>query len=190
MHAADREAAFRTLYRDAYRPLLAYALRRHRDRAEADDIVAETFAVAWRRLEDLPPSAALPWLYGVAANVARNQNRSAQRRQRLVQRLGSDATASAPEPAAVAGLELREALATLSAEDQEVLRLAAWEGLSHTEIGVALDCTANAVAIRLHRARGRLAAALDAAAARPGPPRKMHHVGGHSSVSALTKATH
>ena len=61
----------------------------------------------------------------------------------------------APDP--VPDPELHAALAALPALDQEVLRLWAWEGLPPAEIAIALDVSANAASIRLHRAKGRLA---------------------------------
>lgn len=48
--------------------------RLHVGDGPADDVVAETFLVAWRRLDDIP-TAALPWLLGVARNVVSNQHR-------------------------------------------------------------------------------------------------------------------
>ena len=158
--ASESEAAFRALYRHAYRPLLAYSLRRYPDRAEAEDIVSETFLVAWRRFTEVPLGMEMPWLYGVARNVGRNRIRSRRRQDQLIDRLSANHEPASPDPGAAGAFEVREALAGLSDDDQEVLRLVAWEGLSHAEVGVVLECTVNAVAIRVHRARGRLAAAL------------------------------
>jgi RNA polymerase sigma-70 factor (ECF subfamily) len=136
----------------------AYARRRTANWTEADDVVSDTFATAWRRRGELDPGRpALPWLYGIAANVIRNQARSHHRRLRLVTKLEqSEPLPLGPDPAEQPGAEVRAALTRLSDDDQEVLRLAAWEGLSHAEIGQALGCTTNAVGIRLHRARQRL----------------------------------
>lgn len=180
--ASEREAGFRALYRHAYRPLLAYSLRRYADRAEAEDIVSETFLVAWRRFDEVPLGVELPWLYGVARNVGRNRIRGHRRQDQLIDRLGVNYDAASADPASAGAVELREALATLSEDDQEVLRLVAWEGLSHAEVGVVLDCSANAVAIRMHRARGRLAAALGEDFGKDG------RVVGHSSSKAAAVA--
>lgn len=148
---------FRRLFEDAYRPLLAYALRRSENAADAEEVVAETLLVAWRRRDDLPPGEeALPWLYGVARRVLANQRRSQARRRRL-ERLLQPLTGPATEPADLASIDpVLAAMRRLAQGDQEVLRLAAWEGLSHAEIGVALGCSDNAAALRLHRARRRL----------------------------------
>lgn len=138
---------------------MAYA-RRRTDRATADDVVAETFLVAWRRLDDLPAERALPWLYGVARRILANQRRARDRRARLAVRLWSlDRRTGGDDDAAHHSLLV--ALASLSPGDQEVLRLAAWEQLTATEIATVLDCSANAAALRLSRAKRRLRSALD-----------------------------
>lgn len=162
------DAAFRRLFEETYRDLVAYARRRTSDHADADDIVSEVFAVAWRRRGDIETgSSPLPWLYGIAGNVVRNHRRAGGRRLQLVDRLENDpgfnpGSPQAPHADADDGAErLRAALALLSFDDQEVLRLVAWEGLTHAEIGDVLDCSTNAVGIRLHRARKRLQERLD-----------------------------
>lgn len=159
------ERWFRDVFETTYGDLVAYARRRAAGAAEADDVVAEVYAIAWRRRADLDRSrAARPWLYGIAANVLRNQRREGTRRLQLVDRLESQPDPrSTGDPSDRPGGELRAALARLSPDDQEVLRLVAWEGLSHDEAGQALGCTANAVGIRIHRARRRLQAELDQA---------------------------
>ena len=160
---ATDEAWFRQLFVDAYRPLVAYARRRSASWGDADDIVSEVFTVAWRRRAERDPDrAAMPWLYGIAANVARNHWRSTDRRQRLQQHLEAQPGAAPfDDPADRAGSEVRAALERLSFDDREILRLAAWEGLTHAEIGAVLGCSTNAVGIRSHRARLRLKAQLE-----------------------------
>lgn len=156
------EHDFRRLFADTYPALVAYARRRvGADRV--DDVVADVYATAWRRRGDLDPEApALPWLYGVAANTIRNLRRSEERHLRLVERIEAQPPpAGGADPSDAPGAELRAALARLSDDDQEVLRLVAWEGLSHAEAGRVLACTANAVGIRIHRARKRLEIELD-----------------------------
>ena len=158
----DDESAFRRLFVDTYPSLVAYARRRvPPDRA--DDVVAEVYATAWRRRADLDPATSpLPWLYGVAANAIRNLRRADERRLRLVERIEAQpAPAERADPSEAPGGELRAALHRLSFDDQEVLRLVAWEGLSHAEAGRVLECSANAVGIRIHRARKRLEIELD-----------------------------
>lgn len=141
---------------------MAYA-RRRTDHATADDVVAETFLVAWRRLDDLPADRPLPWLYGVARKILANQRRARERRARLATRIwsidrGIDRRIGDDD---AAHHSLLVALGNLPPGDQEVLRLAAWEQLTTAEIAMVLDCSPNAAALRLSRARRRLRSALD-----------------------------
>jgi len=134
--------------------VLAYALRRLPTEPDAEDAVADTFSVAWRRVDRLPePDAALPWLLAIARRVIANQRRGSARRTRLGLRLSSQPRALAY--ATSADTPALEALGRLRPDDQELLRLLAWEGLSQAEAGIVLGVTPNAVAIRLHRARRR-----------------------------------
>jgi RNA polymerase sigma factor (sigma-70 family) len=163
MNAHELEQRFRRLFATEYSHLLAYALRRASDPADAQDIVAETFLVAWRRISEAPADAeARPWLYAIAARTIANQRRGRRRLHALRDRLrawhpraGESALASRDEWETVLA-----ALARLADHEQEVLRLVAWEGLSNRELAAALGCSENAAAIRLHRARRKLTAEL------------------------------
>jgi RNA polymerase sigma-70 factor (ECF subfamily) len=165
---ADRsgsEQRFGSLY-DAHRAALAAYCRRRVPGDAADDVMAEVFLAAWRRVEEIPSGSELPWLYGVARNVIANQRRSVGRRSRLLVRVGSQPLAAPPEPAvalAASDQPVLDALATLPDSDQELLRLRAWEELSSAEIGVVLGISAAAVDMRMSRARRRLERALDSA---------------------------
>lgn len=152
---APDEAELEALWRDWHRHVLAYALRRA-ERATAEDVVAETFAIAWRRLDDVPDPP-LPWLLGVARRVLANTRRGERRRLALLDRLRNEPhVARAPEPEA----RVLDALASLRERDREALLLHAWDGLDHAEAGTAMGCSAATFAVRLHRARDRLAQAL------------------------------
>jgi RNA polymerase sigma factor (sigma-70 family) len=161
------EARFELLYAQHGRAVLAYAVRRAAGAQDAADVVAETFLVAWRRLDDVPAGeAARLWLYTVARHVLSNQQRSEWRRRRLAERLRQElpvalaaATGQGPALAHEAGA-ISAALARLGHEDQEVLRLAAWEELAPGEIATVLGISQVAARSRLHRARRRLRSAL------------------------------
>lgn len=164
-HPADyRRARFRAVYNANYHHVLGYALRRTASREDAEDVVAETFLTAWRRLERVPQDpGARPWLYGVARNVLANQRRGERRRGRLSGRLHQ-----APMPPLLYAADVEgqvgraaAAFARLSEGDRELLSLAAWEGLDAGEIALVLGCSRNAARIRLHRARRRFARELD-----------------------------
>ena len=137
--------------------LLAYALRRLPTRHEAEDAVAETFAIAWRRREAMPAEA-LPWLYGVAARVISNQRRSARRLERLRFKLAGEGRESPTDHVELLGERdaFACAFAGLSGSQMEILRLVAWEGLDTREGAAALGCSQVAFKVRLHRARREL----------------------------------
>ncbi len=155
-----RVAQFRLLYDAGYPRIVAYALRRARSQDEAYDIVGDTFMTAWRRLDDMPPEdARIAWLYGIARRVLSNHYRSTDRRRRLAERLQTEAPAISS--AADDGPEVvRVALGRLRPDDREILTLATWDDLTNDEIAGALGLTTATVALRLHRARGRLAREL------------------------------
>ncbi len=167
----DERLRFEALFRDSYPAVLGYVLRRTTDPADAADVVAETFLVAWRRLPDLlTAQSPRPWLFGVARNVLANHDRSRSRRDGLARRLAEHLAVAAERAApADAGHEhldrVRAALAGLPEGDREVLTLVAWEGLSRDEVATALGCSRATARVRLHRARRRLTRALDASSA-------------------------
>jgi RNA polymerase sigma-70 factor (ECF subfamily) len=153
----DAAARFERLYRSCYQDLLGFALRRT-DRPEAAaDVVADTFVVAWRRIDRIPPDHPRAWLFGVARNVLAGHERTDRRQARLAARLRQDL--GDVEPVEVSD-SIGPAFRTLPESDRELLRLVAWEGLTAEELAVTLGCSANAARIRLHRARRRFAAAL------------------------------
>ena len=139
---------FDELYREHAGHVLAYCLRRGPDTAE--DALAETFAVAWRR-RDAIPEEPLPWLYGVARRVLANQRRSARRQGAVADRLAAE-----PRPEGREAEPVLAALAQLRPADRELLLLVAWEGLTHAQVAQALGTTTAACRVRLFRARRRL----------------------------------
>lgn len=160
------EARLRALYKEWGSFILAYAMRRTAARSDAEEILADTFATAWRRLSSVPEgNAALPWLYAVAGRVLANHRRSDRRRVRLLDRLRAQELAGGRAPASLSSTiaeRLELAFDGLREEDQEVLRLAAWEELRPAEIAEVLGISANAASVRLHRARRALREAFAA----------------------------
>ncbi len=152
---------FDALYVARYAEIFAYVHRRLTPGgAEGPDVVAEIFAVAWRRIDEIPP---VPedrlWLYGVAHRCVLRARRSDWRRMRLHARLIDDARRSAPAESGTLDLEpelVRNAIAGLRPTDREVLMLVCWEQLSHAEAATVLGCSTNAIALRLRRAKQRL----------------------------------
>jgi RNA polymerase sigma factor (sigma-70 family) len=159
---------FESCFREHHARLLAFTMRRVSGREIAEDVVADTFAVAWRR-RDCIPDGALPWLYAIAANVIAEQYRSTRRGHDLGLRLAHEAGAGAPGYDPAESLARRDAFAAafahLAEREREVLRLVAWDGLDVREAARVLGCSPGAFRVRLHRARRKLAKRLDT----PGP---------------------
>jgi RNA polymerase sigma factor (sigma-70 family) len=161
MGESGRRVRFQAVFDTNYHLVLGYALRRTGSREDAEDVVAETFLTAWRRLEEVPPgSGARPWLYGVARNALANQRRGERRRERLTGRLHAEQVSPPQHAHADDAARLGAAFARLGDDDRELIALAAWEGLDAGEIATVLRCSRNAARIRLHRARRRLAREL------------------------------
>ncbi len=165
--ADARRERFEALYRAHHTRVLAYALRR--GAPDAEELTAEVFVVAWRKLDRLPEPV-LPWLYRTAHLCLGNAYRRRDTQRDLPRRLGRDravgpdAWPPAPDPASpVTDPQLHAALAALPPGDREVLALSAWEQLSGTELAAALGCRPGAARVRLHRARERLRARLETA---------------------------
>ncbi len=143
----------------------AYALRRS-SANDAADVVAETFLVAWRRIEDVPPEPETrPWLLGVARRVAANQTRGDRRRTELGRKLSSRLVNRFAEQPPIERLDERStlgaALTRLSDDDRELLMLVAWDGMTPTEVAVVMGLSSGVVRKRLFRARKRLAGARE-----------------------------
>jgi RNA polymerase sigma factor (sigma-70 family) len=159
-----RRDRFATIYESNYHRVLGYALRRASDE-DAADVVAETFLVAWRRLDELPEGdGARLWLYGTARRVLANQQRGRRRRDRLSERIRAEHPQEVSSALPVSDLNrAADALSRLRPEDREILALVAWEELHAGEVAQVLGCSRNAARIRLHRARRRFARELDRA---------------------------
>lgn len=158
---ATRRRRFEALFDEYFRPLLGYAMRRLPDATAAADVIAETFLVAWRRIDDVPaaPEARL-WLYGTARRVISNYRRGERRHDALVAKLGAHLERAVPEPDDTAFV-VGNALGRLADDDIELLRLTAWEGLSPTQLAEMWAIPPATVRTRLHRARLRLKAEID-----------------------------
>lgn len=177
---ADDIERFERLYRENFHAVLRFAATRI-DPERAKDVAAETFLVAWRRLDDVPEKPRA-WLLGVARKVIAGQFRSQTRRDALAARVGGAAHESAPDPAAALASrdEALVAFATLGERDREVLRLVAWDGLSAAEAAEVLGVTRLAFTVRLHRARRRLERALEPELVQTAPQKTRRHVDAHS----------
>ena len=159
-----REKRFRCLYDAHSSAVRGYAWRREPD--IADDIVAETFTLAWQRLDKVPDDA-LPWLLGVARNVRLNLTRGERRRRERELRCVEPDTAPSPGGEVEARSSLNAILRRLHQRDREILLLAAWERLDRADLATVLGCSKATAAVRLLRARRHLTAVLAEASAEP-----------------------
>ena len=149
------ETRFAVLAAGVGEPVRRYVARRV-PAYQVDDVVADVFLVLWRRLDDVPTDDPLPWTYAVARNCLANTRRSTRRHLELV-----DKVTRLDPPREYDGAEayddVHAALAQLSDLDRELVQLWAWEGLPPRDIAASLGMTANAVSIRLTRAKQKLA---------------------------------
>jgi RNA polymerase sigma factor (sigma-70 family) len=157
--APEDAQRFTRLYRRHHSDVRGFARRRVGVDA-ADEIVADTFLVAWRRIDDIPDPA-VPWLYRVALYEIANLRRRQVKQVRLGHALGrGSALAEMDQETDASDLlnAVARAFGSLKERDQEILRLAAWEQVTMAEGAAVLGCSVSAFRMRLHRARARLAA--------------------------------
>jgi DNA-directed RNA polymerase specialized sigma24 family protein len=143
---------FDRLYRETYPRVLAYA-RSVATRENADDAVAETYVIAWRRQRDIPRNGELGWLIGVTRRVLANARRSHRRSGALHALLDLQPRLHGPDPAErIEDAGLRAALLALSPLDREAVLLTAWFDLSSADAAQALGITP--AAFRMRAAHG------------------------------------
>ena len=156
----ERRARFEQLFVSNRADLLSYALRRTSCTEDAAEVLSETFLIAWRKLDSLPPgNQARLWLFGVARNVLRRGASRDQAISTVVERLAGELRVAAELfqlPEEQGSPELWAALKGLPESQREVILLAGWEELSPREIAAVTGTPVNLVRVRLHRARARL----------------------------------
>jgi RNA polymerase sigma-70 factor, ECF subfamily len=163
--------AFRGAFADSFGDITRFVQRRSASN-DADAIVAETYLIAWRRWAQRPRSRdeVRPWLFGIARNVMRSTDRRETQRHRIESANthgDPDVTGIDAFDTIATDIDVSVALRQLTPADREVILLAAWEDLDSAGIALALDITATAARVRLHRARRRLHQLLD-------PPQPRH----------------
>jgi RNA polymerase sigma factor (sigma-70 family) len=161
-----RSTHFEAMYQQNWPQVMAYCLRRTRS-ADAPDACSETFLVAWRRFDDIPPPpATLPYLYGIAGRVLSNQLRALRRRSRLDAKLRNLGVAPPVEPSTLVFQSSRDqevvaAVNQLKSKDREIMMLYAWEDLPRDTIAEVMGMTRAAVDQRIHRTYQKLARSLE-----------------------------
>lgn len=153
--ATSRE--YTRLFNQHSSAVMRYALRRWSDVEGCEDVVVDTFSVAWRKWGEKPDSdRELPWLYGIAFRVLSNHRRSRDRRERLLVRISMERSDENDVVDGVDAASVRLAIGQLNESDRELLQLVYWEELTYREIAVAFGVSENAVGIRINRAKSRL----------------------------------
>jgi RNA polymerase sigma factor (sigma-70 family) len=158
--AADSRTGFEQLFYETRTDLLAYIMRRSPNAEDAADVLAETYLIAWRKLDGIPTGdRARLWLFGVARNLLMKGASQRRSRQTLVERLADELRNAHPPHTPIddeRASALRTALAALPERDREIVMLTAWEGLTPKQIAVVVGTPVNVVRVRLHRVRTRL----------------------------------
>jgi len=157
----SREARFEAIYR-SYLPNVKRYAASCLGRDEVDDLVSDTFTAAWRRLDDIPAEAPLPWLLVACRQQSLNHQRAKRRFVALVEeitrsrpRIEVELVQHGIRPDTV--LLFQSAVESLGTVDREILVLSAWIGLSDRQIAVVTESNPDRVRQRRHRLERRLA---------------------------------
>lgn len=154
----SRESRFQSLYETHVERIARYTARRI-SANDVQDVVAETFLTAWRRLDDVPDDA-VPWLFGTARKHIANRHRSTRRHHALQDKLTTRAGGSGPQQSSTELTEtdkrVLNAIRQLPDAEREAFMLVAWDGLDPRRAAQAVGCSAATFRVRLHRARRRL----------------------------------
>ncbi|MEO9138085.1 MAG: sigma-70 family RNA polymerase sigma factor [Jatrophihabitans sp.] len=148
---------------DRWSPRVFSYARRQLSVNDAQDVVADTFLVAWRRWSDVPDEP-LPWLLVVARHTIANQRRRHRRQHELIDSAAVLERLAGPACGADADVLERAALiaavATLTEMEREAVLLVAWDALTNRDAATVAGCSQRAFEVRLSRARARLNRAL------------------------------
>ncbi len=164
---SQREERFRALFADAYLDVIRFAQRRIHP-THAEDVVAEAFLVAWRRLDDAPSihGDLRAWLFGITRHCLMNARRGRDRQEALAVQLAEVATSASrgggPDPDLISWhIDLATAWKHLNAGEQEVLALTIYEDLTSPQAARVIGISSAAYRLRLMRARRELRQHLD-----------------------------
>ena len=146
---------FNRVYR-AHLADLTRFLARRLPSDSVEDIAADLFEIAWNKRTSITAGGELPWLYKTARYLIANHRRKQSGRIAILERLAEPVAAPSAESVAIADISMAAAWNALSPREQEVLALWAFEGLDSPEIAKSLGQSANAINIRLSRAKKNL----------------------------------
>ena len=177
LQAAHQDgAAFGELFERHADAVYLHCFRRTASWSRAEELTSTVFLEAWRRRQSacLETDSILPWLLAVANNVIRNANRALRRHQRLLAKLPPPPQADDFVDDAAGRLDderdmahMLRLLSALRTEEQEVIALCDWAGLSYTQAATALDVPVGTIRSRLSRAHEHLRVRIGEAAEPP-----------------------
>jgi RNA polymerase sigma factor (sigma-70 family) len=160
--------AFGQLFERHSQAIYNHCFRRTASWSSAEELTSIVWAEAWRRRKDvrLHSESILPWLLAVANNCLRNYQRSQRRHQKLLAKLphvkiddfAEDSVNRLDDERRMAAV--LSVLSELRVEDQEVIALCDWAGLSYAEVAEVIGVPIGTVRSRLSRAHGRLRTTL------------------------------
>lgn len=156
MEHSRGEDWFVAMYHATGPRVLAY-IRRHSTSSDWDDVIAEVYAVAWRR-RAVPPNEPLPWLLVAARRVPANRRRTAFRADRLWRAAVENLWDRTPghDDDVVQREAVMAALEQCSRLEREALLLVYWDGLSADQAARVCGCSRHAFNVRLTKARKRV----------------------------------
>jgi RNA polymerase sigma-70 factor (ECF subfamily) len=169
--ALERPAEFGRVFERHWDSVFRYLERRLGANA-AQDLASEVFRIAFQRrwsYKIVDGTSCLPWLYGIASNLALKERRGFARHLAAVDRFSRITTGGVDDHASHVAAsvdseqiwtQVQAALNTIDDESREMLLLVAWEGLSYEQVAQAFDVPLGTVRSRLHRARARLRTTL------------------------------
>lgn len=149
------QSEFTSLFADHYVAVLRYAERRVDDQQVAEDIAADTFELAWVRLQE-GREVDRPWLFLTAAFKLRDHYKRGTRRKAAEGALARLVKERDDPMTTLDVLAVHDALRTLSDREREAVMLTYWDGLSATEAAKVLRCSVSAVWVALSRGRAKL----------------------------------
>lgn len=152
----DEQERFQRVFRGHYSDVRRFVTRIV-EPDDVDDVVADTFLVAWRRITEMPAEPRV-WLLSVARRTASNRRRSARRQRSVSERIATDRPPT--QESGSQSSPTMEAFSELGLVDQQTLALVSWHDLNAREAAAVVGCTHAAFRVRLHRARKRLEARL------------------------------
>lgn len=162
MKRTEQEDHLEALIRANASDLLAYLERRIDPRADAADVLSETFIVAWKKASKAPSDAVggRMWLFAIARNLLLNAHRSTRRRLAVGDRLRQELERPTSDTDNLDALAVREAVKQLPAGLRELTELVHWEGFSLVEAAQITGVSASTARSRYATAKQHLRAAL------------------------------